>query len=107
MGRTTFYSRNYVDWPPIPVSAVTNPDSWYWKEQAATVAKKLSQKMGLEAYCAWIDSLPDGFSWAELHDYCQAKLDELAASGLVGDHPYSQDSTQIDSCHRISGGKND
>jgi hypothetical protein len=80
MGRTTFYSRNYVDWPPIPVSAVTNPDSWYWKEQAATVAKKLIQKMGPEAYCAWVDTLPEPFTWQEFHSLCEAKLVELAST---------------------------
>ena len=34
MARTTFYSKNYIGWPPVRISEVADPDSYYWRQEA-------------------------------------------------------------------------
>lgn len=77
MARTTFYSRNYIGWPPIPISEAVNANSQHWRSEAMIAARRLIERMGFEAYCAWVDYMPDGFTWREFHQRCQDKLREL------------------------------
>ncbi len=80
MGQTTFYQKNYVGWPPIPIHEFCNENSSYWKERAAEAACRLVEMIGQEAYEKLIDDQPV-MSWKEYHEFFTARLSSLNSPG--------------------------
>jgi hypothetical protein len=76
MSQTTFYSKNYIGWPPVPIREAADANSQYWREMAMAAGQRLADRIGYDQYDAWVDSLPDDFTWLEFFNYCQAKLDD-------------------------------
>lgn len=68
MARTTFYQKNYIGWPPVPVSEIANPKSGYWRETALAECGKLADEIGVAAYQAWVEAIPEPESWKALFD---------------------------------------
>lgn len=81
MARTSFYARNYVGWPPVPLSEINNPDSRHWMDQSFAARDRLVRVIGEDAYLEWIEDVYpgntiNGATWKGLHDLYIEKLAE-------------------------------
>ena len=82
MGQTTFYSKNYIGWPPVPVTAWADPDSWYWRERATSAEQRLVRERGEAWVMAWNDiKFPMSgpcYTWREYWEAANFELDHPA-----------------------------
>ncbi len=44
MAQSTFYSVNYIGWPPVPIREFSNPDSAHWKEMASAAITRFDAR---------------------------------------------------------------
>ena len=68
MGQTTFYSKRYTGWPPVPVAHLADPSSSYWHEcaeQAASALNILFTAEQKEIFATAWDSYGSRRTWQE------------------------------------------
>ncbi len=85
MAQTTFYSLNYIHWPPVHIRAFYNPDSLYWREQAETAvaefdrkAPEFLNKADWELFNQlYLNHYGESVTWKQAFDCYKAALDAL------------------------------
>ena len=74
--------RNAID--ELALAAVKNENSRHWHDRAMDVCRDLSDQIGYEQYCAWIDEQDDGLTWKQLHGLAEAMLLTIDQCNCVG-----------------------
>lgn len=78
MAQTSFYSKNYVGWPPTPLSEYTNPESGYWYGLAQGAKKRLDDRLGIEASDEWFTQNVDTTgTWEAIYRTMEAHLEAI------------------------------
>ena len=74
-GRTTYRPLIQLEPDDFP------PDSKYWHGRARQVANELTDLVGYDAYCEFIDTSADeSATWRQIYDIVAARLHELRQS---------------------------
>lgn len=59
------------------------PDSNYWRSCALGAAGRLSERIGFEEYCAWLDAQGEPAHWRALYDLIHEKELEHSLSSEI------------------------
>lgn len=98
--RTTFYSQNFIGWPPVAVCEVADSDSEYWHEQAEEALWNLKKALGSAQYSDWMTIVWPEIrrnTWASITTTVKAALaDHAAGKDVVGNaHSYVQNTSNV------------
>jgi hypothetical protein len=85
MAATTFYSKNFVGWPPVPLAQFTNPNSAHWRERCLAVVERFDDRAPAhltKAEWEWLGNtiaahLGEAATWQQYYDAYQAALEAL------------------------------
>ena len=109
MSQTTFYSRNFVGWPPVHLSQFNNPNSAYWRERANAAANRFdgaAHEFMTKAEWEWLNDqvyacLGQTATWKAFYETYQKILDGLKtgvtvqaiafAAGVLAEQPESEE----------------
>ncbi len=89
MGQTTFFSKTYIDWPPVAIRDYADPDSGYWESLADLAIAEFDRRAPETLSHADWDRFNqlfhqhygDALTWKQAHD-CYRQAAAALAPGV-------------------------
>lgn len=100
MAQTSFFSQNFIGWPPVSIRMYADPQSRYWFELAAGEKSRLVKLIGLEAANQWIDeNIDENATWQRIHELLQRRVNQVVEGGPGVQSSCPHDTKEGDALH--------